>query len=91
MLARQLDEVVGTNQPGRYTGLGCESPLRVAAATLSQAPPTEVTATTVVGILGNDDSPAFEALVDDSAAEYGLESRVRTRVGSFSVRFSRAA
>ena len=65
--------------------------MRVAAATLTSAPSDEVTATTVVGILGKDDVSAFEALVGDIAAEFGLESRIRLRVGSFSVRFKRAA
>jgi hypothetical protein len=91
MLAHQLDEVVGRNQHGGCTGLGCESPLRIAAATLSCSSSDEVTATTVVGVLGRDDAPAMEALVAGIAAEFGLESRIRTNVGSFSVRFSRAA
>jgi hypothetical protein len=90
MLARQLEEVVGTDQPGRYTGLGAESQLGVAAATLGRSPSNEVTATTVVGILGRDDVSAFEALVHDIGAEFGLASRIRLRAGSFSVRFSRA-
>ena len=91
MLTRQLDEVLGTKQPGRSTGLASESPLRVAAATLSGAPLDQVTATTVVGVLGQDDVSAFEALVADIAAEFGLDTRTRMNVGSFSVRFSRAA
>jgi hypothetical protein len=90
-LARQLDALVGTDLPDSYTGLACESPLRVAAATLSRASSNEITATTVVGILGKDDASAFQELVGDIAAEFGLETRIRMHVGSFSVRFSRAA
>jgi hypothetical protein len=51
----------------------------------------QVTATTVVGVLGQDDVSAFEELVADIAAEFGLDSRVRLHVGSFAVRFSRPA
>jgi len=90
MLTRQLDEVLGTTQPRSRTALASESPLRVAAATLSWAPLEQVTATTVVGVLGQDDVSAFEEVVKNIAAEFGLESRVRLHVGSFSVRFSRA-
>jgi hypothetical protein len=43
----------------------------------------------VVGVLGQDDVPAFEELVADIAAEFGLDSDIRMRVGSFSVRFRR--
>jgi hypothetical protein len=89
MLTRQLDEVVSTKQLGRSAGLASESPLRVAAATLSAAPSDQVSATTVVGVLGQDDAPAFEALVANIAAEFTLESQVRMHVGSFSVRFRR--
>jgi hypothetical protein len=89
MLTRQLEEVVGTPQLGHSTGLASESPLRVAAATLSWAPLDQVTATTVVGVLGQDDVPAFEKLVADIAAEFGLDTQIRLRVGSFSVRFRR--
>ncbi len=89
MLTRQLEEVVGTPQLGHSTGLASESPLRVAAATLSWAPLDQVTATTVVGVLGQDDAPAFEQLVADIAAEFRLDSQIRLHVGSFSVRFRR--
>ncbi len=89
MLVRQLDEVVGTKQSGRSTRLASESPLRVAAATLSRAPSDQVSATTVVGVLGQDDVPAFEELVAAIAAEFEVESHIRLHVGSFSVRFRR--
>src|SRR5258708_36179798 len=42
MLTRQLEEVVGTRQPRHSTGLASESPLSVAAATLSRAPLDQV-------------------------------------------------
>ena len=64
--------------------------MRVAAATLSGAPLGQVTATTVVGVLGQDDVPEFEALVAAIAAEFELEGHIRMHVGSFSVRFRRS-
>jgi hypothetical protein len=91
MLTRQLEEVVGTTQLGHSTEMASESPLRVAAATLSWAPLDQVTATTVVGVLGQDDVPTFEKLVADIAAEFGLDSQIRLHIGSFSVRFRRRA
>jgi hypothetical protein len=77
------------SRPGLCTGLGCEDPLRVAAATLTHARSDDVTATTVVGVLDHDNAAALEALVADIAEEFGLDARVRMHVGSFSVRFSR--
>jgi hypothetical protein len=87
MLASQIEEVVGKGQLGGCTGLGCESALRVAAGTLSSATSDEITAATVVGIVGHDDASAIEALAAEIATEFGLECRVRMYVGSFSVRF----
>ena len=89
LLARQIDEVVGTRAPDRERRLACETPLRVAAAMLSRAHSTDVTATSVVATLGPDDLDAVEDLVSDIAAEYGLDSRMRVNIGSVSVRFSR--
>jgi hypothetical protein len=89
LLARQIHEAIAPRQPGRCSELECERSLRVAAATLSGAQSDEITATTVVGTLGRDDVAAVEALVAAIAREFGLESRVRTNVGSYSVRFSR--
>jgi hypothetical protein len=77
--------------PHRRPGLRCESQLRVAAAMLSHAQPGEVTATTVVGVLGRDDLDAFNALVAEIGDELNLDARVRLYVGSYSVRFSRRA
>ena len=70
--------------------LACEGPLRVAAGILSRAANDEISATTVVGVLGADDVQAFKALVAEIVDEFGFEARVRLHVGSFSVRFSRA-
>ena len=69
--------------------LKCERQLVVAAGMLSAAAPHEMTATTVVGVLGSDDVDAFRSLVADVNAEYGLEATVKIQVGSYSVRFSR--
>jgi hypothetical protein len=70
--------------------LACEGPLRVAAGILSRAASDEISATTVVGVLGADDVQAFKALVAEIVDEFGFDARVRLHVGSFSVRFSRA-
>ena len=88
--ARELHDVPGTRTSNVCRGLGCEPQLRVAAATLSCSSPDQITATTVIGILGQDDEPDVDALVADIADEFGLEARIRVHVGSFSVRFSRA-
>jgi hypothetical protein len=84
MLARQLEDVLA--EPA---ALSTEATLRVAAATLARAASDEITATTVVGVLGADDRSAFEALVHEIADEFELEATTRLHVGSFSVRFSR--
>lgn len=89
LLATQIREAICPRQPSRCSGLECQGSLRVAAAMLSRARSDEMMATTVVGILGRDDVPAVEALVASIAQEFGLESSMRTRIGSFSVRFSR--
>ena len=89
VLAPQLNELI---RP-RYhsTELANEESLLVAAEMLSNARSEEITATTVVGILGRDGAKDVEALVADIAEEFGLDTRVRMQVGSFSVRFSRAS
>ena len=86
-LARDLEDIL--NKPTPDAELANESPLRVAASMLSRAPTHEMTATTVVGILGRDNVEAFIALVHDIADEYGLDATVTVKVGSFSVRFER--
>ena len=86
-LADQFEEVL--SEPARSGGLCCERALRVGARTLSRATRGEITATTVVGVLGADDLAPFRALVATIADEFDLDSRVRLHVGSFSVRFSR--
>lgn len=69
--------------------LDCEGPLRVAAATLARALPDEIRATRVVGVLGRDELPAFQAFVKCLVDEFGLEASVRVHGGSFSVRLCR--
>ena len=69
--------------------LKSEKPLAVAASMLSTAAAHQMTATTVVGVLGHDDVDAFRSLVADIRAAYGLEATVKIQPGSYSVRFSR--
>jgi hypothetical protein len=77
--------------PPARAGLASETPLRVAAATLSNSAPGDISATTVVGIVGADDVAALQGLVDEIAHELDLHASVRIHVGSFSVRFARVA
>ena len=60
----------------------------VAARMVSRAADYEMTATTVVGVLGRDDVGAFKALVAEICDEYGVDARVSIHGGSFSVRFT---
>src|ERR1700680_2157979 len=69
--------------------LKAAAPLEVASRMLSSARAHEMTATTVVGVLGRDDLDAFRSLVSDLSKEYGLDATVKQQQGSFSVRFSR--
>jgi hypothetical protein len=78
-------------KPESQAALKCESQLRVAATMLRRARPSEMTATTVVGVLGLDDCAAFNALVAEIGNQLDLDARVRLNVGSYSVRFSRRA
>lgn len=89
LFARQLEKIVGSCRPAECVELNCEAQLRIAAATLCDAPPGLVTATTAVGVLGLDDAAAVEALVADIADELQLKTEFRIHLGSFSVRFSR--
>jgi hypothetical protein len=86
-LARDLADIL--REPTPRDQLDNEGPLLVAARMLSHAAEYEMTATTVVGVLGRDDVDEFRALVQDIADEFGLEATVQLKVGSFSVRFSR--
>src|ERR1700730_6289654 len=86
-LAREIESIFQERPaPSR---LKAAASLEVAARTLSAAATHEMTATTVVGVLGSDDQDAFRSQVSAIAEEYGLEARVRLQVGSYSVRFSR--
>jgi hypothetical protein len=87
LLIGQLDDIL--DKPERLPALKSESQLRVAAAMLRNAGPGEISATTVVGVLGRDDLDVFIRLVAHIGDELDLDTRVRLHVGSFSVRFSR--
>ena len=89
LVRNQILEVLA--EPAGVEGLACDGPLRVGAGTLSRAHRDEISATTVVGVLGADDVHAFKALVAEIADEFGLDAAVRLHVGSFSVRFSRGS
>jgi hypothetical protein len=89
LVANQSVEALA--EPVRLEGLSCEGPLRIAAGTLSRAVDGEISATTVVGVLGADDVQEFKALVGGIADEFGFDATVRLHVGSFSVRLSRHA
>jgi hypothetical protein len=88
-LRAQLHEIL--DKPASRPALQCESQLRVAGAMLRRARPGEITATTVVGVLGHDDLEAFHTLVAEIGDELDLDTRVQVHVGSYSVRFSRRA
>jgi hypothetical protein len=89
VLVGQLNEIL--DKPESVPALKCESQLRVAAAMLRHARPGEITATTVVGVLGRDDADAFNRLVAEIGDESDLDTDVRLHVGSYAVRFSRRA
>jgi hypothetical protein len=86
-LARELEDIVCQTTPRE--DLASAGPLLVAARTLSSAAASEMTATTVVGMLGLDDLAAFRALVQEIVDDFDLEATVKLQLGSFSVRFSR--
>src|SRR5713101_9320651 len=86
-LVRDIEEIL--QKPDTRDTLKAKGPLTVAASTLSAATVYEMTATTVVGVLGRDDEDAFRSLVKDICDEYDLEARVKIQGGSYSVRFSR--
>jgi hypothetical protein len=87
VLADQLDDARRTTP--QAIGFACEAQLRAAAGTRCQSRPGEISATTVLGVLGADDRPRFEALVADIAHASNLDVDVRYRVGAFLVRFTR--
>ena len=90
LLTRQRPQATIAS-PQVRRGLSCESQLRVAANLLAHADVDEMSATTVVGVLGRDDENAFQALVTEISDALELDARVRLHVGSFSVRFTRRA
>ena len=87
LLANQLGELV--NAPSGARDVLYEHTMRVAAGTLRRSDPDEVSATTVVGVVGADDMAAFESLVYRIAEDSGVEPQIRLRGDVFSVRFSR--
>ena len=91
VLVGQLNEILDKPAGQNLPALKCESQLRVAAAMLRHARPGEITATTVVGVLGRDDVDAFTRLVAEIGDESDLDTSVRLHVGSYAVRFSRRA
>ena len=86
-LLREVESIL--ELPLAPVKLKSAAPLEVAAGMLSSAPAHDMTATTVVGVLGADDVDAFRSLVADISEECGLEARVKIQQGSYSVRFSR--
>jgi hypothetical protein len=86
-LVREIEDLL--QPPAARATLKAEKQLAVAAGMLSAASAREMTATTVVGVLGSDDVDTFRSLVADISDEYGLEATVKIQVGSYSVRFSR--
>jgi len=87
LLADQLDEALRAAPCA--TGLACEPQLRAAAGAVCQARAGEISATTVLGVLGADDLPQFQALVADIAQTSNLDIDVQYQVGTFVVRFTR--
>ena len=88
-LVREIEAII--QEPPAPVRLKAEKPLAVAAGMLSTATANQMTATTVVGVLGRDDLDALRALVTDLSAEYGLDATVKIQLGSYAVRFSRSA
>jgi hypothetical protein len=87
-LVREIETIF--REPTAPAELKCARPLTVACEMLCAATAHQMTATTVVGVLGLDDVDAFCSLVTAISAEYGLEATVKLRVGSYSVRFCRS-
>jgi hypothetical protein len=89
LLNRQISEAIGGD--ASPNGLACERSVRVAAATLGNAPRSDVSSTMVVGVLGPDDEDSFRQMVEAIAHENRLDATIKLRGGSFSVRFARDA
>jgi len=86
MVDEQIRELLTNSQS--HAMLECERALRVGAATLCQVRSGEITATTVVCHVGDDDLDAVESLVVDIADEFGVDARVQQQAGFCAVRFS---
>jgi hypothetical protein len=85
LLTQQLDELLANSSA---TDLKCESALRIGAATLCHAAPTEITAARVMCDLADSDVSAFEVLVQKIADEYGLDACIEQQPSSYAVRFT---
>jgi len=86
-LLHEIETIVQT--PPAPAKLKAAARLEVAASMLSSAAGHELTATTVVGVLGHDDVDLFQSLVSELSEEYGLDATVKVQQGSYAVRFSR--
>ena len=86
-LLREVETIF--QAPPAPAKLKSAAPLETAASMLSSTAAHQMSATTVVGVLGRDDVDAFLDLVAEISDEYGLEATVKTQLGSYSVRFSR--
>jgi hypothetical protein len=87
LLQEQLDEVL--TKSARGATLEYERALRIGAETLCRARVGEITATTIVCNIADDEIDAVESRVADIAEEYGLEASIRRQQpGSYSVRFT---
>jgi hypothetical protein len=88
LLARELHDVL--DEASGTVELRSERSLRLAATTIANARPHEISATRVVGVLGRDDLSLFEAMVARLGEEFELDATLRIYGGSFSVRFCRS-
>ena len=66
-----------------------ETMLRSAALTVSRSDGNAIAASTVLGVLGLDDVPEFQAQLAAIADEFRVEANLQLMPGSFSVRFTR--
>jgi hypothetical protein len=87
LLAREIEQLLAKQRSP--VDLACTAALRVAALTLCHDGDGQITATTVVRRLCDDDPDAVEAFVEGLAAEYDLFADLHIHTRSFAVRFSR--
>lgn len=87
-VAMQVADILARPTPAE---LACQGALVVAARMLIDTSEYAMTATTVVGLLGNTDAEDFESLVQDIAQEFGVDASVTLKKGSFCVLCTRTA